>query len=128
MNISISANNRIEYVPDVGNNLDLPEDKRFVMVFRKVNKFAATSKAMRTRVNGDQPDKSVSVVDNVEFIRTAFVEMRNPPILDYGETKRDMTFDDIFDVDIPELGDLAKGVFAFATKLVKDGDAEIKKS
>lgn len=113
MEIDVSAKNEFFVYPDVGGNLSLPEGERFAIVLAKRHKIIQQSGGVKA--NGE--------FDLAAFCKKSFVRIDNPVMLNFGKTKRAITFDDIF--VLPALEDVANAVFDKIDSLSK-GEIDLK--
>jgi hypothetical protein len=109
LELKVSPKNEYAVYPDVGGNLELPEQERFAVIIAKKHKIIQQSGGVRA--NGE--------FDISAFCKKSFVRIDNAPMLNFGKTKRALEFDDIF--TIPELEPVANAVFDKIDELSKGG-------
>lgn len=84
MKLNVSSKNEHKFVPNLGNNLELPEDQQFVIIYKKINKF----------LHGQEwtiykKDNTVDRVDYPKLMKMHIVRLVNPPILHDTETDKE---------------------------------------
>lgn len=106
MKIKVKSQAHETIYPDIENNIELPEEKRFAIVMRRPPRVELWAKLGVSE--SDQVDIAV-------WARAHVVELRNAPTLTFDDgTSREMTVADIFEFD--DLIDLQGVVIATANK------------
>jgi hypothetical protein len=118
MKITINETDERTVYPDIDDNLTQPEGQRFAVVMKKPSAFRlAKATRKQTVVNGD------IVVENdwTGMLRAYVKELRKAPELQFGETSRTMTVDDLFEYD--ELSPIVNALTGAITEMRKtEGD------
>jgi len=89
MEIQISNKNEFKYVPDIGNNKDLPDQQQFKIVYKMLSNRLHSAKW--TSFNEDGEFNYNLFKKASEFI----VRLENPPILNFGSEKRPLKVEDL---------------------------------
>lgn len=113
MKLDVSSKNEHIYVPDIGDNLQLPENERFEIVYKRINRYMHGQEWTQYK-----KDNSVDRVNYAKLLKMHILRFNNPPILrnEKGEEET-LTIDillsekyDIFDKMINDLIDTFLGL------------------
>jgi hypothetical protein len=110
MKLKINKVAEHKFYPDIENNLELEESKRFTFVMKKLHKFAI----MEAVSLGE--DKSLNM-DKVEYIKSSILRIDNPITLEIEGKERPIEISDLFDKELDGLGDLAIMVWNEAVQI-----------
>lgn len=122
MRLTISTKNEFCYVPDIADNLKLPDGQKFKIIVRKINHAIAP-----VEIRDD--DGNIKPIDMKDRVRRHIVRLENPPELSIdGKLTRQMEIDDLFNEDFSSLFPIVEGLIVFIGKIRKEGGIEQKKS
>lgn len=104
MKIKVSAKNRYDFIPDIGDNLKLPDNEKFVIVLTRLNQVLNSGKWSHFGADG-----SVSVNLKQKMI-DHIIEFKRPPLIDDGVSQKELTVEMLLSDRYPELSDLVNQI------------------
>jgi hypothetical protein len=113
LEIKAIAKNEHRVVPDIGGNLELPENDRFAVVIQRRHTIMMQTEAVTAGGKFSFRD----------FIRPSIKRLENAPLINFGNVKRAMEIDDMFDIEVLE--PVLDAVFDKISEL-KNGVAQTK--
>lgn len=122
MKIAVSSKNEFKVIPDIADNLELPEGEQFVVVMRKLSQLQSGE---WSTVNADNEVN----VDIKKKLAMAIVRLENAPTIDIdGVEQTELTKDILIDSTYPELYGLQMLLISEVYKSESDGSIDVKKS
>lgn len=115
MDIKVNPKRELTYYPDIGDNLEKSQGERFGVVFVRKNSYVLATQAVS---QGIFKGKNKTNIDVEAFLSYMIKEFVNPPILDFGEEKREMRIVDLFEYN--EMKGLVKDLFDKAIEITGD--------
>jgi len=126
MKINVNSQNNYKFYPDISDNLNLSEDKRFVVIVRKVNQTLSSGKWTHYGRTENEIDMEIDLRAKV---KNQIVRIENPPLLKIdGKTEKELTVDILLSDDYSELFPIVSQLIEFLNKIEREGGFETKKS
>lgn len=97
MEIKVSAARVVTLVPNIGENLELPENEQFRIVMQKPSRWNASKGGLRPIIKNGEVEMEI---DRENAIKMYVKKLINPPVLQLdGGTTREMDVRDLFEYD-----------------------------
>jgi hypothetical protein len=88
--------NEFKFIPDIGNNLELPESEQMVICWKRINTRLDSYKYVDYQVSDD--NAKVNEINFRKFYKSHLTKIINPPIFEKENGERiEATIDDLFD-------------------------------
>jgi hypothetical protein len=122
MQLQVSSKNEFKHYPDVENNLELPENERFAIVFKMLNLTLHAKQWTKYNEDGSYKD-----IDTLLLYKTHTMRIDNPPDLldENGETHL-LTVDLLFSEQYPELNEILGDYIDAINQVRTTGEREVK--
>jgi hypothetical protein len=99
LEIDAIAKNEHRITPDIGGNLKLPENEQFSILIQRRHTIIMQAESVKS-------DGGFSFLG---YLKPCIKRLENPPMLNFGDMKRAMTINDIF--EIPQLEPVLNAIF-----------------
>jgi hypothetical protein len=97
MEIKVSAASLVTVVPDVGNNLDLPEGEQFRIVMQRPSRWNIQKGGLRPIIKNGEVEMEIDRENTIRLYVKRFI---NAPLLKHDDgSQREMTVQDLFEYD-----------------------------
>jgi hypothetical protein len=122
--LKVNANNEYRFIPDIGDNLKLPDSDKFVVVLKRMSIALNASNWIHYKSDGSmEPDIRAKLRDHI-------IRFENPLLLDDGGKQIDLTIDILLSDKYTALDDLLGQIIDKINEISSKGRTgiEIKKS